>query len=319
MATSGSINYTQSRVEVIRDAYSLLNVYGEGRTISDADMKLANSLLNKMVKAWQARGLHLWTKEEAYVFLEKGVARYVLSGDASSAKAALTTGSVLTTMTTAAAASATTLVVGSTTGMTAADNIGIELDSGEIHWDTIASVDSATGLTLDTGIVTAAGASKNVYTFTTRINKPLRILSVRRKTDIGTDSTAIPMVPLSHSEYFDLPSKDSNGLSNHYYYNPDLTTGSLYVWPRPEDTGIHLEITFERMIEDLDAAGDNFDFPSEWLECLTYQLAVRLAPAFGKEQKAAALIVPLATDMYQELLSWDSEVTSLYLMPDSHQ
>jgi hypothetical protein len=125
------------------------------------------------------------------------------------------------------------------------------------------------------------------------------------------------MTALSHQQYFDLPNKETSGLTNHYYYNPDVGDGTLYLWPRPEDAGLHFEFTYERMIEDLDAAGNTFDFPSEWLECMTYQLAVRLAPAFGKDQKAAALLVPMATDMYRQLLEWDAEVESIQFMPDT--
>ena len=50
MATSGSVNFNQTRNEIINDAMQLLGVYGVGRTISAEDEVFAASILNKMVK-----------------------------------------------------------------------------------------------------------------------------------------------------------------------------------------------------------------------------------------------------------------------------
>lgn len=320
MATSGSVNYTQTRNEIINDAFQLLGVYGVGRTISSEDMTFASSMLNKMVKAWQAKGIHLWSKEEAYLFIADNVGEYTLSNAGTSARACARTDAVITELNGAHAASATTLVVNDTTGMTAADIIGIVNDDDAVTWTTIVSVDSGTGLTITAGLDGAAADNNNVYTFTSRINKPLRILNMRRIT--GTDSTTtstrteIRMVRLSHQDFFELPNKTTNGVPTHYYYNPDLNDGTLYLWPRPSDPETYFEFTYERMLEDFDASTDNPDFPQEWLETITYQLAVRLAPAFGKDQKSIAYILPLASAMLDEMMSWDSEVGSIQLIPN---
>ena len=54
----------------------------------------------------------------------------------------------------------------------------------------------------------------------------------------------------------------------------------------------------------------------EWIEAMKYQLAVRLAPAFGKEQKLVAL-APLASSMLENMLDWDNEHADLSVIPDT--
>ena len=319
MATSGSVNFNQTRNELIQDAYQLIGQYGVGRTISAEDQAFAARILNKMVKSWQAQGLHLWSKEEGILFIADNTGEYTMGNASSAARSTLASDAVITELNGAHSASATSLTVDSTSGMTASDIIGIVLDDDSTDWTTIVSVDSSTTLTITTGLSSAAADNNNVYTFTSRATKPLRILSMRRVTGIDSGATTtqseIPMLPLSHEDYFNLPVKTSNGLPTHYYYNPDLTDGKLYLWPRPDDPEMRMHFTFERQLEDFDASTDNPDLPSEWLEAITYQLAVRLAPAFGKDQKLTVL-APMASIMLESMLNWDNEVTSLFLKLD---
>jgi len=315
MATSGSVNYNQTRNELIQDSLALIGVYGVGRTISAEDMAFSANMLNKMIKTYQATGLHLWTKEEAYLFVADNTGEYTISADATSARVALRSDASITELSTAAIATATTLVVDSTTGMTAADVIGVVNDDDVVTWTTIVSVDSATGLTITAGLDGAAAINSNVYTFTSRINKPLRILSMRRITGGPNTPSSIPMMALSHEEYFDLPNKKNNGNPTHFYYNPDISVGNLYMWARPNTPDMYFGITFERQIEDFDASTNTPDFPSEWLECLTYQLAVRLAPAFGKTNILPA-ISATANSLFELVSSFDAEHNSISMMPD---
>lgn len=320
MATSGSTDFNQTRNEIIIDAFALLGVYGVGRTVSAEDMALANNLLNKMVKAWQAQGLHLWAKEEAYLFVADNTGAYTLSSAATSARMCARDDAVITRLDGAHATSATAITVDTTVGMAAADIIGIVLDDDSVTWDTIATVDTSTTLTLTTGLDSAAASGKNVYTFTSRVEKPLRIHSMRRVEGIDSTTTTsrseIPMIQLSHAEYFDLPMKSLNGLPSHFYYNPDILDGRLYLWPRPDSPSFYFEVTYDRMLEDLDASTDNIDFPQEWLECTTYQLAVRLAPAFGKDAKVMTMLAPMASAMLEDMKNWDQEIGSVFLVPE---
>lgn len=320
MATSGSSNYTQTRDQIILDAFQLLGVYGIGRTVSAEDNTFAASLLNKMIKSWGARGLHLWTKEEGILYLTPNVAHYSLGNASTDSKATLASDEVMTQLNGALATSSTAVTVDSTTGMTVGDYIGIVLTDKTIHWTTIATLPTSTTLTLTLATTGAASDNAYVYTFTSKIYKPLRILDARRRQGVDTGATSnildIPMTSLAYQDYMQLPVKTSGSTPNQFMYNPKLTSGNLYLWPRPTDGSERIVFTFERIIEDLDSASDNFDFPGEWLETLTYQLALRLGPAFGKDQRTMQSILPLAQSLYEGLLNWDSEITEVKFMPD---
>jgi hypothetical protein len=311
MATSGSVDFNQTRNEIIKDALVLLGVIGADETIHEADQALSARFLNKMVKSWDAQGIHLWTATEATLFLADEVAEYDLSNASGSARWSDTV--VDTTLSAAEAASQTVISVTTSTGMTAADIVGIVADDDTVHWSTIASVDSSTQITIDDATVAASASGNRVYSFTTRANRPLKIHSVRRRSETAND---VPLIKLSREEYFDLPAKDSVGTPVQFFYDPQLTTGKLYLWPKPSDPEVRLKMTYQRQLEDFDAAGNNPDFPQEWLECLTYNLAVRLAPAFGKDQKAIATLAPMAVSMLESIKSYDNEVTSISISPN---
>src|SRR3990167_3017319 len=115
MATSGSVNFNQTRNDIITDALGLIGVYGVGRTISSEDMTYCSNALNKMIKAWQGKGIHLWSKEEGVLFPAAYTAEYILSSDATSARACLASDAVITQLNGAHASGATSLTVDSTT------------------------------------------------------------------------------------------------------------------------------------------------------------------------------------------------------------
>lgn len=230
MATSGSINYSQNRDQVSSDALQLLGVLGAGETASSNDLTFCASILNKMIKAWQAQGIHLWKETTATV----------------------------------------TLV-----------------------------------------------AATNSYTISPR---PLNITSCRYRYGSGLDRK---MRKLGRSEYDLIPTKTtSTGPCTAFYYTPQLSTGVMYVWPVPTSTEVtnsdSLIITYMQSIEDMDSASDDFDFPVEWLEALTYNLAVRIAPAYGKVlSRTAPEILMIAQSSLQDMQAWDSEEGSVRITPNN--
>lgn len=306
------ISFTQSRNELIYDALQIVGVYGIGRTVSAEDLTFANSILNKMVKAWATKGLHLWTRDEAVLFIAPGTGSYLLG---STAKAATESDLTVTSLNGAHVAADTTLTVDSTSGMTASDTIGIVLTDKTIHWTTIVSVDSATALTITSGLATAASDDGLVYSYTTALARPLRVLDARKRTGVGEDVQDLPLTQVSYSDYMIYNNKAQPSYPSQYHFNPGKSYGTMYLWPCPSDGAERIHFTYERVIEDLDDASDNFDFPAEWLEALTYQLAMRLARPFGK---AAALndIMPLASQMFKDLLDWDAECGDIQISPD---
>jgi hypothetical protein len=321
MATSGSSNWQRTRDQIIYNALQHLGKYGIGKTIAPEDLAFANSVLNGMVKAWGTQGLHLWCKEEGVLYLTQYQAKYTLGNSSTNAYVALKSDEIVATLGADLVANDTAVTVTSTTGMTIGDYIGIVLDDKSLHWTTIATIPTSTTLTLTTGVTSAATEDNLVFSFTDRLYKPLRVLSARSVIglDSGSSSTIseVQMSPIAYQTYMDLPVKTTNSSRPiEYHYNPKNTTGNMYVWPRPSDCACRIEFSYERIIEDLENAADDFDFPSEWQLPLEFGLAVLLGPAFGKDQKIVQTIGPMAADLLRSLKDWDNELDSIDLVPD---
>lgn len=306
MATSGSYNFSVTRADIIEEAYEICGAFGIGNILSSDETSIANRKLNMMLKAWAAQGVHLWGIHQATLFLSKGTASYSLGPTGTHCA----TSYVKTTLSAAAASGATTLSLTSTTGLTAADNIGIVLDDGTIHWTTITTV--ATTL-IATGLASAAASGNVVFAYTTKIQRPNRILiDTAYRRDIDDNDTPIELV--ARTKYLQNTNKVSKGKSHEAWYDPTLTNGTLYLYPTPDLVTDVLRFSFERPLQDFDAAGDEPDLPIEWAEPITHGLAARLS--LGLNPQRYDKIKGVADEMLSIALGFDRENTSVFFQPD---
>jgi len=324
MSVSGTTSFSQTQYQVIQAAFNILNVYGIGRTFSAEDYTLAVQMLNMMIKAWGTKGLHLWCKEEGVLYLQQYQSRYGFANSSSiglsPAYAALASSTITTQTTVASSVGSAALTVISTVNMTVGQNIGVVQSDGSLFWSTIATIPNSTVVTMNAGVTEIINSAANVYVFTSFLNKPYRIISARLRYgfDAGATSTVndIIMNPLSHAEYEALPTKSVNGSTpNQYYYDPQTDYGVMNIWVRPIDCSYRIHFTYERIIDDITNATDNFDFPQEWYEPITWQLALRLAFPFAKLKQYAQL-KEMATMMLDNLLEFDTEQTGISFQPD---
>lgn len=314
-----SYNFSLTRTQIIEEAFRLLVILGAGQSLTNEQLSRGVFWLNSILASWQMDGMHLWTTEEIYIFPDKTTNLYYLGNlYASPAKACYRSDATLTTLSTAGAASATSLTVGTTTGMTVGDYIGVVLDTGYIHWTTIATLPTSTTLTLTSGLASAAAAAKNVYTFTSIIEKPLRVHTVRRVTGTIAQPSTIEIEPYSREDYMSLPSKNTQGTIIAWHYLPRKTYGEFYVYPVNSTGQNYLEATIEKPIAITDTASDIADIPPEWSPVIVETLAVALAPIYGREDKVSKLIVPLAQDLKSKTDGWDSEMVSVNFAPGTN-
>ena len=310
MATSNSRDFTLTRNKIVERAHHFINLYGPTDTIDSQDQDLALDLLNMMIKSWNAEIRQQWNRQTATLFTAYQDRQYDLSTSGDHC----TKSYVNTTISAAEASGQTVLSLTSTTGMTAADYIGIELDGGTRQWTTIVSVDSSTQVTITTALTGAAAAANTVVTYTSKIDRPLEILTATWQ-DI-TASTETKLEQLLYEEYQYLPDKTTDGAPSCFMYDPQLSTGKLYLWPRPNNVDYIINITFQESIEDFDAQGDNADFPQEWELALMVNLAALLAfpggrfPEMDKLEMKAAGLKALA-------LNYDNANTSILLSPNN--
>lgn len=310
MATSGTVTFNYNRDQIIRGALRKISAIASGETPDSQTVQDCADQLNAMVKAWMATGIHLWTESEAILFVQIGQPSYVLgpgSGDHS------TQVYTQTTLATAAALNATSISVVSNTNVANGGNIGVTLNSGNIFWTTVTTF-SGTAVNLTTALTDSAPAGGQVYVASPNIDRPLRIPAARRWVAVSNIET--PLIPLSRSDYRNLPNKLQTGMVTQYFYDPRggaNTTGQIFLWPTPVDTtNNNIKFTYYRPLQDFNTAANTPDFPQEWIDTLMWNLAKKMAPEFDCPPQRYQMIAAEAATSLDLVSGWDREPESVY-------
>lgn len=308
MARSGSRDFTLTRNDLIKRAFNITDIYDLRTTIPSEDNDFAVDILNLMLKQWQAANLFLWNRVEATLFTALNTAGYSLGSTGTHA----TTSYVSTQLNGAVVLGASSLTVDSTTGMTVADNIGIELSDGTRQWTTIATIPDSTTVTTNDTLTAAASDNAYVVAYTDKIYRPLLVLSAR--TGTLDSNVEIIMEDLRRDDYFDISDKTTAGRPTTYYYDKQLDNGTLYVWPRPDNVDQIINFSFYEEVEDMDSSTDNFDFPQEWTLALMWGLAAELAQAYGMYAELDK-IQKKADFLRMQLSEFNYDEESLFILP----
>lgn len=311
MSRSGSYNFALDRDTIIKRAMQLINLININQTARGADQAYAVDIFQSMIKMWQAEGIQLWNRKQATLFPAYQDEQYSISHTGDHCANSY----INTTISSAEASGQIILSVTSSAGMTALDNIGIELDTGTRQWTTIVSVDSATQITVTAALTAAAAAGNTIITYTNKIaDRPLRILDART-VDLDNSNTSISMEMVGYDQYFNIPIKSTDGRPLNFYYDKMLDAGVLYLFPRPNNVNELIEFTYHESIEDVDSSTDSMDFPQEWTLPLIYGLATELCVAFGKFEQLP--IIKGMADEYKKLVrEFDNDEEPFYLLPD---
>lgn len=166
-------------------------------------------------------------------------------------------------------------------------------------------------------LVNNKGTDTNPYTFGPggdKAYRPLRILNMRYADTNGLER---PMQQISRQEYDEQPLKTSKSSPTLFYYDPQLTTGELCIWPLNADgAGGTLKYTYTRTLEDFVSNANTPDFPQEWYEPLMYGLASRLIASYRPQDVASIQRLQLAAaQSLSDALAYDVEPVSVYVRP----
>lgn len=281
MPSSGSVDFSINRDEVIRHAMLEATILGVDQVPNADDITDCSLRLNLIVKQLQGRAdfganLKVFARKTAYLFLQQGQSVYSVgpSGDH-------WTGTYSsTTLGAAKNASATAVTLSSAIGANA-DNIGIVLADGSIGWSTISAGGGTTSLTLPANSLGAALSGARVFTYTLKARRPLQLLTGVLR-DVNTRDVPIA-VNKTRQDYEALPDKTADGTPTWISYEATLTNGTIYLDCEPEDVTQVVRIVFLGAPEDFDALTDTPDYPQEWFRPLVKILAVDIAPMYGKQ------------------------------------
>jgi hypothetical protein len=279
MATSGSVDFSVSRDNIIMDALLMVGGMGVEDSAPTAGQTTHSArVLNAIAKEWQVYGCQLWARKTGYILPQSSTNEIDLGPSGDEATLSFT----LTQLASDAASGASTIEVDSITGISSTNRIGIELDDGTIQWTTVNGAPSGTTVTLTTALTGAADTDGFVYVYATKLQRPLRITDAFLRTyTSSTEYTEHEIAVVPRLDYERLGNKLSTGPANQIAYEPLLTDGRAYIYPRFGDGNAVVKVVFQRPFEDFDASGDTPDFPSEWYLALVYALAVVLAPTYG--------------------------------------
>lgn len=322
MSISTTTDYNTTAGQLIQLAYQTINVCDDVEEVTPEQYSYALNHLNNMVKAWQGQSYHLWKKKVATIFTQKNQSAYVLNSTGDNATLLY----ARTYMTVAGNIGDTSIIVNDIFGINVGDYLGIGLADNSRFWTTVLSIDPLlkkinfpVGVTLPQTV--AASTSNPLYAYSTKLDQPFDVQpngGVRRE-DSGSvdDRRDVPLMDLSYDQYLQLPNKFNTGTPTSYTYDRQLANANIYLWPTPVDDSNLILLTIYTKIRDFDLAQNNPDFPQEWYDAVVYNLAVRIAPKFGKNvgDKFASLRQDAANALALAK-AFDNEPGSIYFRPN---
>lgn len=302
MALSGSIDFSLTASELITAALRTMGVLRAGQAASSSQTTVGMEALNILIKSLQNRGLNLFALEKTYLFLEDGKQRYTLSSSGDHWTTSFNSAQIATAGTSGDAS----IEVDSIVGISDGDYIGIKVDDGTMRWTTVNGSPSGTTVALDDVLDDDVSVDAYVYNYTTKADRPMNIDRLILR-DVSNNDTPVSMISLK--EYSELTTKNTEGIVNTAYFDPQRTISYLNIWPTTNNTSDYLVVWVQRTLQDIDASTNDLDFPQEWYKALRYQLAADLAPEFPKEVSGTKWknLEMLAAKYLEEAEWWDSE------------
>lgn len=195
------------------------------------------------------------------------------------------------------------------------------LDNGAFLLDAIikeAHVDGMPLWAIEEMTIPCSSFSQGQYNIT--VPAPLKVLyAYLRDNSNPNNPIDIPLQILTHYDYNWLASKLDMGMPIQFFYNPDILSGTLKVWPIPDNYSKmyrQVIITYQRPFEDAGSGTNTLDFPPSWNLALIYQLAWILAPEYGLPPTDRTALAKEAEIFRDRALSFGTEEGSLFVRPE---
>jgi len=315
MTSSAQYTFSESCLQIISSAYRKIGAIAEDETPTAGMISDAVLAFNGLLKEWATSGIHIWTTQEAILFLQQDQARYLLGTGTSPNPAthccdafAYSVSQIISS----AASGASTITLADTTGFVNGTNIGIVLDSGTTQWTTINGVPSGGVVTLAATLTGNASVNNFAFSYaqSATIQSPLRVPAARRIAWQGLIET--PCTRLSRQEYMDYPNKVNPGVPTQFFYVPELLNGvpqgQFYVYLNPQDSQSGMRFTYLRPLQDITTTpGQTGDFPIEWTNTCVWNLAQELGPEYDVPPNRWTMIQQQAANKLEMARGWDRE------------
>jgi hypothetical protein len=298
--TSGQTSFRLLSYDLVKEAFSYCEIAldSEGEALTDGYYSEGLRSLNQLIATWQGQGIHLWTYQEGYLFLEAGVNSYVLEN------VRATNRYLQTTTTTDILSAGNSVELASVSEIDEDWYIGVLNSSNNLVWRTVAGV-SGNQVTINDNWGEDISSGADVFYYESAVRPVERVLDVRRN-NVSSQSNETPVAFESHEHFFRLPNKTSQGSISEATYDRTLPDGVLYVWQTPANSAEQIRFTYERKIEDFVNTDDCPDFPKYWTEALVFNLARRLAMKYRVPMAVKEEIKQMAMETLDDALSFDN-------------
>jgi hypothetical protein len=322
MATSGSFDFNLTRDDAIEVAMRHCGRLADGQTPSANELTDVGKVLNAMLKSWPNEGTQLHLQQKIYLFPAVATNDFTLHQTAASSNEC-TTAFFADTLAAALAASATAVTLTDTdVNSLDGDRIGIMMDTGVMHWTTIASGGGTVNVVLTTGVTAACASGNQVYFYTSKTLRPERFLTVTHKTAPTVDGahnvidgTETPVELIGKQDWADLSQKTTDGTTNQAWWDPQHPAGTLRIWPQIDPGDSYIVAWVERQHDDMDAAANDFAVPQRWYGAVGWELASWICSMFGVSERTAHRIDRMASRTLSMAEAADTE-ESARLTPD---
>lgn len=294
--------------DLIRESLRAATISGINIPVTSEDFAQGEAHLNDILSMLQSDQIHLWSETEAIIPMVANQKSYLFGTDH------VFTDYVYQTVQVAALSGATTLNIGSNTGVTIGDNIGIELSTGVRQWTTVDSLSSTDSVVLDSAITSDVSVGATVYIYTIGIAQPVRVLSVRY-TDNYT-ANEIQTSQIAREDYYNLTDKSSTGNVNQWYFSRQIEGGVLNVWPIASSCKNVLRMTFIKPQTIPADQSENVKVPSEWFLALKFQLAADLGTTYNIDPQRLMILEQKAANYMQQARNNDQEYSSFSFAPE---
>jgi len=192
------------------------------------------------------------------------------------------------------------------------DFIGLLLDDLSIQWLNIVSI-TGNVLYLNGAVTSAAAIDNYVYTYSEKIQRPLRVSSVRYQDIITGDE--VPVDLISRKDFLESPDKLSSGNVYEAYYQPRLGNGVMNVMDASNKNSALLRFSFNNPLEIFDTNANTPNFPAEWYLACCYTLATIIAPEY-KADASLQMLEMKAQQYLQDVAGFDDETVSMFIQPE---
>lgn len=311
MTVAMTFAFNPTILQMITDALYQIGMISEDESPSSDQYFKSLRIANYLVKEWEANAdYHVWTEEEAILFLQPLQYRYLL-GSPTTDHACPAFSWTQASLAAAAGTGVTVVSLVNSSGILNGDNIGIQLANQSLFWTTVKGAPNGALVTLAAPLPSPAQAGALVvdYPAGTDVTRPLKIPKARsyRYAPVGGNPSEIPMWVKSRQGYMDLPNKETPGSPIEFFYAPKMVNGELYIWQPVATQTWAVRFTWYRAISDFLLPTNTMDLPQEWASTLMWNIAREMMIGAEVPPQRAELIGSMAARKLDLLSGWDKE------------